>query len=75
MEVETDQSEQLAQLETAEEQAQMEEQPAKQEMKEEQVKKQEFKDWSLSADVLIKELSEDEIAKLFTKPGKVIGSV
>lgn len=31
-------------------------------------KKQEFKDFSLSKDVLIDELSEDEISKLFPPP-------
>lgn len=34
-------------------------------------KKQEFKDWSLNSDILINELSEDEVVHLFPAPKTV----
>ena len=49
---------------------QMEELPAQQ-SEQQPEKKQELKDFSLSTDVLIKELSEAEIAKLLSVPKKV----
>ena len=78
-EVKSEPIETLEQLEMPEQQEtsepkrqdQPEQMEAQEQTKEQPEKKQELKDFSLSPDVLIKELSEAEVAKLFSAPKKI----
>lgn len=72
MEIETKQERPEQQPAESAQPERMEDQP---EQIEEPPEKQEFKDFSLNPDVLIYELSEKEIAKLFPAPKKVSESV